>query len=94
MKSKPTRQVLYSRIIEFLFCNGTEMKPGMMQAGEVSKESQAVEDFGGLKQYELNGPEPNQPSNRGEEPCLQRVSDSRARSGLQISSDPRIEPSS
>jgi hypothetical protein len=30
MKSKPTRQVLYSRIIEFLFCNGTEMKPGMM----------------------------------------------------------------
>jgi hypothetical protein len=56
MKSKPTRLLVYSRIIEFLFCNGTEIRPGMMQAGEVSKESQAVEDFGGPCRGRTYGP--------------------------------------
>jgi hypothetical protein len=36
--------------------HGTEIKPGIMQTGEVSKESQAVEDFGGPCRGRTYGP--------------------------------------
>ena len=38
-----------------------------------------------LTKYEIRDPEPDQPLKPREAPCLQRVSDSRARSGRQIS---------